>query len=215
MDEALGGQSGRGGVAGVDDLDLQFFVRFFDRLDGPPAGQAAAVAHGAGGGDGHFDGRRVVYGVGGGRSAVGDGEQGLVKIGGGQLAGGHGGDDGYAEKRGEFGVVDDHAVLIGGVSFVEDDDGPAVAFEDFERQVEVALEVEGVDDDEDDVGRFGAEVLVDERFRPRGMAEAVDAGEVGEGDVAAAIGYLGGAGFGGFAAPVADELGGAGEGVKE
>ncbi len=134
---------------------------------------------------------------------------------------GFAGDDGNAEFALEFGGVDLHAGGHRHIHHVEgDDDGPA-EIEDLVDEVEVALEIRGVDDADDPVGLRRVEAPAEEhiaqyRFVGRARGERIRAGQIDDLDRTAVL-RVGRADFlfDGDAGIVADFLAQAGQGVEE
>lgn len=96
-------------------------------------------------------------------------------------------EDGDAEARGEAGGVDLVAVLGGDIHHIERDERGVAEFEDLRGVVEVALEIRGIDDDDDEGGRRHVGQAVEEDvagdlFVEGFRAEAVGAGQVEDGD---------------------------------
>ena len=91
--------------------------------------------------------------------------------------------DRAAELLGEFGGVDLVAVLLDQVGHVEGDDHGQAGLDDLKRQVQVTLQVSGVDHLNDDIGLAAHEVVARALLLGAVGGKRVDAGEVRDGDV--------------------------------
>ena len=135
--------------------------------------------------------------------------------------GGLHGDDGDAEALTEGRGVNGLLALGDDVDHVEDEDGGETKFEDLGDEVEVALEVGGVDDADDAVGARGAGLAAEEDVAEDGFVrgagvEGVGAGEVDEAEFFAVLGEaLADFFFDGDAGVVGDFLAEAGEEVED
>ena len=132
-----------------------------------------------------------------------------------------GGEDGNAEEEFEFFAIDAQAGFFRGVDHVENDDGGDAEFEDLAEQVEVAIEVGGVEDDDSNVGDGFAGDSSEKDISGDGFVggaglEAVATGEVEQAHEFA-VGAVEGAFFffDGHAGVVTDFLTESGEGVEE
>ena len=132
-----------------------------------------------------------------------------------------GGEDGDAEEEFEFFAIDAQSGFFGGVDHVENDDGGDAEFEDLAEQVEIAIEVGGVEDDDGDVGDGFAGDSSEQDISGDGFVggaglEAIATWEVEQAHEFA-VGAVEGAFFffDGDAGVVADFLAESGEGVEE
>ncbi len=131
------------------------------------------------------------------------------------------GDDGDAEFFGEFLGIEAEAGFLGGIDHVQGEDAGKSAFDDLEDKREVAFEVRGIGDADDEVGLGMAGDAafegVDGDLFVRGTgAEGVTAGEVKDAEFVPVRGKGFACGEGnGDAGVVSDLLVGAGEGVEE
>ena len=91
--------------------------------------------------------------------------------------------DRAAELLGELVRVDLVAVLLDQVGHVEGDDHGQAGLDDLKRQVQVALEVGGVDHLDDDIGLAAHEVIARALLLGAVGGKRVDAGEVRDGNV--------------------------------
>ncbi len=115
-------------------------------------------------------------------------------------------------------MIDTHAAAAGDVDHVEGDDDGRAEVENLGREVEVALEVGGIEDEQDDVGpahaRYAAlEDVAGDLFVRRPRGEAIDAGEIEQDGIRAD--QVSFALFDGDAGIISDLHAQAGEGVKE
>ena len=91
--------------------------------------------------------------------------------------------DRAAELLGELVRVNLVAVLLDQVGHVEGDDHGQAGLDDLKRQVQVALEVGGVDHLDDDIGLAAHEVIARALLLGAVGGKRVDAGEVRDGNV--------------------------------
>ena len=91
--------------------------------------------------------------------------------------------DRAAELLGQLGGVDLVAVLLDQVGHVEGDDYGQTGLDNLKRQVQVALEVGGIDDLDDNVGLAAHEVIARALLLGAVGGKRVDAREVRNGNV--------------------------------
>ncbi len=123
-------------------------------------------------------------------------------------------DDGAAEVPAELGDVDGVPVLLDEVHHVEGDCHRHAQVDDLGGEVEVALEVGGVHDVDDDVGMPAHQVVAGDDLFGRIGRQGIDARQVGDANVFSAL-----AGalllLNGHTGPVANVLAGSGEIVEQ
>ena len=91
--------------------------------------------------------------------------------------------DRATELLGQFGGVDLVTVLLDQVGHVEGNDHGQAGLDNLKRQVQVALEVGGVDHLDDDIGLAAHEVIARALLLGAVRGKRVDAGEVRDGNV--------------------------------
>ena len=120
----------------------------------------------------------------------------------------------FARKRVE---VDREAVLLGDVEHVHDDEHRDLHLDQLRREVEIALEIRGVDDVDDELGLARQDVVAGDAFvfaRSVRRGDRIDARQVDEVDRNGAVREAADFLVDGDARPVADFLVGAREGVE-
>ena len=158
-------------------------------------------------------------GGGGGGGMVGEAGEGGFDFGKALAGGSDGGDDGASEAGGKVGGVEGDAAALGVVPHVEDEDEGEAVVDELEDEEEVALEVGGVGDAEDGMGRgevakAAVEGFDDDGFVGGASGEAVGSGEVEEFDGVAGEVEVSGFLFDGDAGEVSGALAKSGEAVE-
>ncbi len=156
--------------------------------------------------------------AGGGREGV---TEGVLERGEAALASGGDGDEGDAEVFAQSSGVDAEALGFGAIDFVQSGNDGVAEVDDLKKEVEVALEIGGIENAEDEVG-FGLAILAAEEDLPGDFfVGGICLGRVGAGEIdefeEVAVWSTKGAGFAGDgrSSIVANLLVWPGEGVKE
>ncbi len=130
------------------------------------------------------------------------------------------GDDGHAQQFRQPLVIDLDPLVNGDVDHVEGHDHGHSQLEDLGRQVQVAIEVGGIDDGDNDVGPAFLLLLAQDHidgnhFVGAARRQAVGAGQIEQVEGLAGTGHLPFLGLDGDAGVVADVLVQAGQGVEK
>lgn len=148
------------------------------------------------------------------------GENLLAQFGHALTGAGHDRDDGHAEQFGELFGVNRVTEVFGHIHHVQREDRAMAEFDDLGGVVKIALEIGGIHDHDDDIGRgqlgqAGQQHVARDLFIERVGAEAVSAGEIEHPDVRRRALEPALLAFDGDAGVIADLCAQTGEGIEQ